>query len=129
MNFSQRFLMAMITGVGGISLKIIVNIALIPILITTLGVKDYGLYVLIINMLDLAWVMDFGFTSGIVKVTGSYRSLEQHEEVREILETGQWLYILMTVIFCLIGLLLRQFLPDFFNVQGSEKALYIQCLP
>jgi O-antigen/teichoic acid export membrane protein len=116
MDIKQRFVSGILTGMGSVVLKTTLNLLLIPILIRQLGGEGYGLYVLMVGVLEMALMMDMGFTNGIVSLLGGFRAKTDPDSVRQgddLMTLGQWLYGGLSVLVGVLGLLLL--VPNFAN--------------
>lgn len=115
MGLRRRFLTGMMSGVGSVVIKTLFNILLIPLLIGALGAEMYGFYVLLIGLIELSLLMDFGLMPSMVNVLGAYRSTSQGQKAQEILYMGHVLYAGLALVSFAIGYLAMPWIPHLFH--------------
>lgn len=119
MNWTTRLLTGMISGAGSVIIKIALNILLIPILIYSLGIELYGLYVLLIGLVELLLIMDLGFTSAIIKELGACQTQNRSEKAQELLKLGHYLYASLSALILVIGLILMPWFTQAFHLSAT----------
>jgi O-antigen/teichoic acid export membrane protein len=123
MNLRERFVSGILTGMGSVVIKTGLNILLIPMLIHTLGPAMYGLYVLLVGVLELALMLDLGFTAGLVTLLG-----KETDDTPELLAVGQWLYLACAVLLFALGLPLVPLFGPLFHLDAAQTTVATQCV-
>jgi O-antigen/teichoic acid export membrane protein len=107
----------MISGAGSVVIKTGLNIVLIPVMIAHLGLDAFGFYILLISILEISMLLDFGATGALVKLLGG----EQTDSLtrRDYLKVGHSLFALLAGLFLILGLLLAPGFPDMFRITSA----------
>jgi O-antigen/teichoic acid export membrane protein len=71
MSLKKRYLGGMLSGAGSVLFKTGLNMAVIPMLIGYLGLDTFGLYVLLLALLESSMMFGLGLTSALTKVLGA----------------------------------------------------------
>lgn len=114
MSLGQRSLFGMLTGAGSVVIKTGLNILLIPILIAKLGLDQFGLYILLIAIFEVAILLDLGSTSALVTLLG--KTEEASVKRRSCLSIGNLLLITLSGLFLFIGLIVTPWFSSIFNI-------------
>lgn len=130
---SKKFVLGATTGVAGLAIKTILNIIVYPFILHTLGIDHYGLYVLLLNIVELVILMDLGLTSGVVQQLSTFHALEGQdqdakENVRQTLSVGLILYAAIALVSLCVCFSLIPFVPGFFNLSPELSAIASFCL-
>ncbi|MEB3205987.1 MAG: polysaccharide biosynthesis C-terminal domain-containing protein [Vampirovibrionales bacterium] len=64
----KPFLLALFSGGGGVVAKTLINTITIPVLLTTQGSDGFGLYVLLISLLEVVLMLELGFDAALIKL-------------------------------------------------------------
>jgi O-antigen/teichoic acid export membrane protein len=118
MNLNRQFLFGALTGVGGLTLKTILNIVVYPAILSSLGGTKFGLYVLLLGLVELLIAMDLGFTSGLNQRLSTSHAKEDPEETRQFLSTGLVLYLIITALVLMTTFLVPN-IPHFLNIDAN----------
>lgn len=111
MSMSQRYVMGMLSGAGSVVLRSALNIIVVPVLIAKLGLEAFGLYIVLVAILEVATFLDLGATSAIVTLLGGEAN---EQERRSILKVGHVWFGVLAALFLIGGLLgQNQFCPAF----------------
>lgn len=123
MSVGQRSLFGMLTGAGSVVIKAGLNILLIPIIIAKLGLDQFGLYILLIALFEVAILLDLGATGALVALLGG--SADQERQRRSYLKTGNLLLGALSVFLLATGLAVVPWFADIFNIapalQGTAQ--------
>lgn len=120
MSLGKRYLFGMLSGAGSVVIKTGLNILLIPVLISRLGLDSFGLYILLISILEVSTLLDLGATGAMVSLLGgeTANSLSR----RAFLKVGHLWFALLSAIFLLVGIAL---LPQFNHLFHLTPALQL----
>ncbi|KQR91854.1 hypothetical protein ASG01_12675 [Chryseobacterium sp. Leaf180] len=83
----------------------VVGLFLTPFIIKSLGNSEYGLYTLIGSLVAYLTLMDLGMNNTIVRFVAKYRAENDHHSERNFLGTVMLIYLVISVILILLGLL------------------------
>ena len=128
MSTSKNFVLGVSTGIAGIGIKTLLNILVYPYVLRKLGIEKYGLYVLLLNLVDLIVLMDMGLTSGIIQSLSSARAKLADEEAKQILSGGLILYSLLACLSFLICFSLIPHISAFFGFSHEITIIATFCL-
>lgn len=117
MTLWQRYCNGMLSGAGSVLFKTVLNILVIPVMISRLGLDAFGLYLLLIALFEVASLLDMGASNALVTLlsnTSGTTSESASQEHQAYLKAGHALFGVLTGLFLSIGLLLwPQFVPQF----------------
>lgn len=118
MNINRQFLFGALTGVGGLTLKTVLNIVVYPAILASLGGTKFGLYVLLLGIVELLIAMDLGFTSGLTQRLSASHAKADTNETQQFLSTGLVLYLIITAV-VLTSLFIVPSIPNFLNIDAN----------
>ena len=105
----RRFFLGCVTGVGATGLKVVVNFALVPVIMATLGTEAFSYYVLLAGLIELCPMLDFGFSSALTKELGAdLESGETSEQNQRYLKIGRLFYGFLAFIVMVVGYLIAE---------------------
>ena len=113
MSFKQRVFKGMVISVGGFGLKTLLNLALIPLIITQMGPSQYGVYILLITVIEMVADLANGLTSTVVLQLG--QTLDDKPTHLAQLLTGFWAHAAGALLMLLLGLALMPLLLSQLN--------------
>lgn len=122
-RLERRFFWGMASGAGSVAIRSLLNLMLIPVLVRTLGIEYFGLYILLVTILEIAIMMDLGVTSALVRLLGRYSvtdpSTVNRMRKETYLKVAHRFYAGLALMFLLTGLTFIPSFPLLFNVQDS----------
>lgn len=98
----------------GVSLA--VQFALVPFVIARVGTDDYGLWTLTFSVLGLISLVDFGFTTGVVRFVAEARGLGDPERRNRVASTILVVYLGLAAVAALAVAVLAAFYSDLFDL-------------
>jgi O-antigen/teichoic acid export membrane protein len=119
MNLATRFVLGIFTGAFSVVLKTVLNMATVPLLLSSLGPTPYGLFVLLINLLELALLLDMGFSEGTIKLLGEAHGKNDTQTTHQILGTSKWLYLGLALFAQLLGWGFKPLFIAWFNLPAD----------
>ncbi len=119
----KRLLFSIITGAGSVFFKHGLNILLLPILIHTLGVDLFSLYMILIGVQELTLLLDMGFTDAVVKQLASAQGKNDWIEYAEIKKIGHVLFSAISLGVLVFGTVLIPFFPHWFHLAPELHSL------
>ena len=93
----------------------IVGLILTPFIIKSLGNAEYGLYTLIGAFVSYISIMDFGLNNTIVRFIAKYRAEKDKRGEENFLATSMIIYVVISAVIVLIGLVLYNYLDVIFS--------------
>lgn len=124
MSLWQRSLNGMISGAGSIVIKTGLNLLVIPVMLMQLGVDAFGLYILLIGILELSTLLDMGMTSALAKLL----SEDDNPRHTAYLKVGVALFAGIATLFLLGGLLLLPGFNALFHIPEALSGIAGLCL-
>lgn len=126
MSFTNRHIIGMLSGAGSVVLKTTFGIAVVPLLISKLGLEVFSLHILLVSILEIAALLDLGASNALVKlVSGSANSSEK----KAYLDVGHALFASVSLLFLVIGLGFSACFGSFFQVKPLFSSLMAWGLP
>lgn len=130
MGLKLRFISGILFGTGGVAIKAILNILLIPIILLHLGAENYGFYTILISLSDILVMFDLGLTTGIIHRLSRTIAEDNRTQINETLSVGQRLYSLFLLIMIGIGIPAVPWIQQSFHLspalaQAAHICLYI----
>jgi O-antigen/teichoic acid export membrane protein len=102
---TSNFLTNVLWSWSGVAVNLFAGFFLSPFLIRRLGTDNFGIWTLVLVMVENYWLLDFGFRNATVKYTAHYRALGQPVEVSRVISTA----ILYSSVVAAITLILTLF--------------------
>src|SRR5689334_16524802 len=90
---NKRLLDGMTSGITNIVIKSAIRVILAPFMIRLLGVELFGLYNVLWAIFELNHIVQLSLGDGIVKLLGTFRTLEMRQEAEHLLWVGKWLFM------------------------------------
>mgnify|MGYP007008131333 FL=1 len=112
----------------------IINLAYVPILLTFIGISEFGLYRLLGSIIAYFNVLDFGLSTTIIRFLVKYRVENDQKCIDKLITMSLILYMIIGLILCLIGLIFYYFIPTIFSdsltpgMINSAKTIFILLL-
>lgn len=123
MSEHSRFISGMLSGAGAFSVKVVVNIVIIPVIIKLLGLDDFGLYVLFLNMSEILITLGAGFTTGLIHRLSHHHSLNDSERFNEQLGVAQSFYGMIALLIIAIAWGINPYIPQLFHLTAKHTAI------
>jgi O-antigen/teichoic acid export membrane protein len=125
MSLWKRNLFGMVSGAGSVVIKTGLNILLIPVLIAKLGLDAFGLYILLVAILEVSTLLDMGATGALVTLLGSDNLSDTTR--RHYLHVGNMVFSILAGLFFGLGLLLLPQFSTVFHVTGNLQPIAQIC--
>jgi O-antigen/teichoic acid export membrane protein len=91
MSLKKRYLVGMVTNLGAFGVRTLINLALIPIIISTLGPDIYGVYLLLLTLVEVLVDLIMGSSAALALRLGE--TLTQPEDHAMTLRLGWWVHV------------------------------------
>jgi O-antigen/teichoic acid export membrane protein len=116
------FLSNVLWGWTAVAINIVIGIVLAPLIISRLGVAQYGLWVLLFAMLDYLRMLDFGFRAAVVNGCARARARQDWAGVNRTVTTALVYFVATGVLCCAVPILLRSQAIALFKVPAELAA-------
>jgi O-antigen/teichoic acid export membrane protein len=120
MSLWQRYLGGMVSGAGSVLIKTGLNIIVIPVFISRLGLDAFGLYLLLIAIMEVATLLDLGTTNALVTLLGA--EAPESPSRRAYLKVGHGLFALLALACAGIGGLVFPHFAALFHIGPALQA-------
>ncbi|OBQ54107.1 oligosaccharide flippase family protein [Tamlana sp. s12] len=105
--------------------NIIVGIGLTPLILSSLGKSEYGLYMLVGSLIGYLALLDFGLTPTTVRFVSKYRHENDKDKEESFIATNLGIYAGLAVVITLIGLVFYVTFDYFFdNLSADDLVLF-----
>jgi O-antigen/teichoic acid export membrane protein len=122
-DLKHRFFWNSFNSLWVVGLKILVGMGLTPIIMALLGSKQYGIYVLVIGLMEMALFLDFGFSRTLTRELGASFGGSNSPRAREMLSMGFWFYASLALLVVIAGLLLTPVLLPWFHLMADAGSM------
>ena len=118
---TKRIALNSIANLTRYGLEMVVMIIITSKMVRTLGVDDFGLWALIFSVIGFFVLLDFGFTSGIVKYTSESKGRGDIERRNQLISTLAVVYVIIGII-AVIGIgIISCFFESLFSIPESQR--------
>lgn len=122
-SFLSQTYRNIISGYLAIILAVVVNILLVPIILSNLGKELYGLWLLIFNIISYFYLADFGVTNAITRLYAKYKVLGQNS-VNKLLSSSYLLVLSIDFIILFILLIFKSNIAEFLGVESKNLEIF-----
>lgn len=116
MTQAQRVALNSLAAYVRFGVSLVVQLALVPFVISTVGTNDYGLWTLTFSVLGLLSLVDFGFTTGVVRFVAEARGLRDPDLRNRVVSTILVVYLGLAALAALVVVVLAVFYGDLFDI-------------
>ncbi len=121
-NFSKQRKVGTLLSYALLLGNTIVNLAYVPILLSFIGVAEFGLYRLLGSVIAYFNVLDFGLSATITRFLVKYKTLQDQEKIDKLLSMSLILYVGIGALLSLVGLIFYFCIPYIF--WGYLRTIY-----
>lgn len=104
--------------------NILVGIGLTPLILSSLGKSEYGLYMLVGSLIGYLALLDFGLNTTTVRFVSKYRHEKNKDKEESFIATNLIIYTGIAIVIALIGLVFYTTIEYFFDNLSVEE-LYL----
>ena len=133
-NFSKQRKVGTLLSYALLLGNTIVNLAYVPILLSFIGVAEFGLYRLLGSVIAYFNVLDFGLSATITRFLVKYKTLQDQEKIDKLLTMSLILYVGIGILLSLVGLIFYFCIPYIFGATlepsmiGSAQHIFLLLL-
>jgi len=102
----------------------IVNFALIPILIRSLGDFQYGIWAVVLSVMDSYGLLDTGMRVTMQRFVAHTSGRDERQSLNEIFVTTMAALLAVSLFLCFVTAVLVWFLPNFFRIGGAARLVF-----
>ncbi len=117
----RRVFVGTVSNLLGQGVIVICALALTPIIVHRVGATDYGIWVLIGSIASFVYLLDIGISAGLVKYVAEHVARSEYDEGARVVGAATWIYVLIGVGVCVVGLGLAAMLPALFDLHGHTR--------
>ncbi len=103
-------------------LRGVISVILTPILIHYLGDFNFGLWVLVMSVVDYAGILDLGIRPTLHRFVGRLTGTGDRRGLNEVISTAITVSTAMGCLVVVLAFVCQPVIPRFFSVQGSAAA-------
>ncbi len=104
--------------------NIIVGLLLMPAVLSHLGEKQFGIWMLVTSFIGYFGLFRFGVSTGVLRYVPLYRGQSQTDKAGEVISTGMAFYLLIGVVIFAVSVLFDEYIAAFFK-GGPELATLV----
>ncbi|MFK5879319.1 MAG: oligosaccharide flippase family protein [Flavobacteriaceae bacterium] len=104
--------------------NIVVGIGLTPLILSSLGQSEYGVYMLVGSLIGYLALFDFGLNNTTIRFVSKYRHEKNKDKEEAFIATNLGIYICIAFIIVLVGLMGYTAIDHFFLEKFTVHELY-----
>jgi O-antigen/teichoic acid export membrane protein len=113
----------MMSGYFALALAVVVNVILVPTILSNLGKELYGLWFLVFNIISYFYLADFGITNAITRLYSKYRVFGQ-ESVNKLLSSSYLLVFALDIFILLFLIAFKDGIAEFLGVERHNLEVF-----
>jgi O-antigen/teichoic acid export membrane protein len=114
----------MLSGYFAIALAIVINILLIPTILSNVGKELYGLWLLIFNIISYFYLADFGITNAITRLYAKYQIIGQ-EKVNKLLSSSYLIVLILDIVIISTLLIFKTNIANYLEVKDQNLEIFL----
>lgn len=99
-----------------VAVNIAASLVMAPIIIGHLGDADYGIWTLVLSLVEYYWLIDLGIRSATLKLSAEYQALGEKERLSELLSTAMRYSLIGAALVAVISVLAAPFIGPMFRI-------------
>ncbi len=121
---SERFFGNVLWNWLGVAVNFFIIAVLSPYIVRKLGDDSYGIWMLVLSLIDYYWLLDLGFRSATLKFCAQYRATGEPEKINEILNTALFYGAMAGLAFLCITMLASSRIVGFFQIAPANRSVF-----
>lgn len=126
MSSRRQYILNILWSWLGAAALILNGILVTPYLLHRLGVDAYGIWALVLSLVEYFWMIDLGVRPATVKLTAEYRALEKWGPLNSLLSTAVTYSAAMGSLVILLTFLNTAAIARFYHITHPSFPLLIQ---
>jgi len=122
-NLTKIIFGAAATGYFQKIIRFIVSIIILPLIISSLGKTEYGIYVLIGQTVAFLAMSDIGVSNSIGRFISKYTAQNNQDKIKEVIHTAIFLLLIAAGIIIIITFSLFNWIPNWLNISDEYSAI------
>ncbi len=110
MESTHRTIKNSIYSFLGYGWPILISLVVTPLIVSGMGIKDYGIYTFFNTVISFMGLLDFGISTAVGKYLAEYHGRGDTERIRSLLKTANSIFLGVGIIGCLV-IVIGAFLP------------------
>lgn len=123
MDLFKRIIVNISAGWTARVINIVITFISLPIILSFLGMHDYGLWVTIGQGVGFFGLLDFGIANSVCRFISRSDALEDSSEKNGIYSTAFLFFCSVSVTIILVTLVLYSHIPDIFRLDSSHETV------
>ena len=123
LNFLTQTYNNILSGYFAIALAVVINIILVPLILSNVGKELYGLWLLIFNIISYFYLLDFGVTNAITRLYAKYQVLG-NDRVNKLLSSSYLIVFILDIIIIFFLLIFQNNIASFLAVENQNLELF-----
>jgi O-antigen/teichoic acid export membrane protein len=120
-SLHKRVFVGTVSNLLGMGVIVICSLALVPVIVHRVGATDYGILVVATAIASFFYLLDVGISAGLVKYVAEYVARSEYDEGAWMVGAATWLYALIGVAVCIVGVGLALVLPALLGLHGHTR--------
>ncbi|MDC1328951.1 hypothetical protein N8291_06515 [Pseudomonadales bacterium] len=122
-SFLSQTYRNMMSGYFALMLAIVVNVILVPTILSNLGKELYGLWFLIFNIISYFYLADFGITNAITRLYSKY-SVAGQDKINKLLSSAYIIVLALDVMLILLVLFFEAKIIDYLEIDSHNLEVF-----
>ncbi|MDX2086125.1 MAG: hypothetical protein SFZ03_12145 [Candidatus Melainabacteria bacterium] len=127
-TLGQRYMMGVGAGAFSVAVRLLVSIVSLPVLVAGLGPEAFGLYVLLVTVVELCQTLELGMVQGLIKLLGMARGApsatssatsadgpEATHSPKDLLALTNGFFTAISLLLLVLGVLFSPILPQWLH--------------
>lgn len=104
---------------ASLGVRVVVVFLVNPFIIHTLGNERYGVWVLVLSIINYMTMMDFGIKQALLRFISKYLGEKDFNRINSLLKAAFFVYFSVALLVIIITFVLSFFALDWFNISGE----------
>jgi O-antigen/teichoic acid export membrane protein len=127
MNIAARILRNTLSNWVGMFINTTILVLLIPYLLRNLGNEQYGIYQIVVPVIQYLALLELGLRGSVSRFATKYIAAEDIKSLNSVISTSFFIFLAIGFVIVLISVVLGLLSPHFFNIskQYERGAFYV----
>ena len=104
---------------ASLAIRVILVFLVNPFIIHTLGNDRYGVWVLVVSIINYLTILDLGMKQALIRFISKYLGLKDYDKINSLLNAGFLVYFMVGLAVVVITLVLSFFALDIFEIPSE----------
>jgi len=120
----RQALINTLSNYGGKTVILGVWFFLTPYILSQIGPRDYGMWILVGSLVTYGSLLDFGIANAVTKYVAEYQAKGEFGQASSLIATALWVYTIIGLAAILLGAILAPIMPYLFNVPVDQHGTF-----